>query len=61
MHQRKGKKILIYFLLLITVGSINSANVNTLQFKKIKDINIVGLGDYDNMIILNNIKKFKFK
>ena len=56
MHQRKGKKILIYFLLLITVGSINSANVNTLQFKKIKDINIVGLGDYDNMIILNNIK-----
>ena len=28
MHQRKSKKILIYFFLLITVGSINNINLD---------------------------------
>ena len=35
MHQRKGKKILIYFFLLILVGSINNDSLNNLNFKKL--------------------------
>ena len=27
MHQRKGKKILIYFFLLLLVGSINNIDI----------------------------------
>jgi len=56
MHQRKSKKILIYFFLLLLVGSINNVGLNNLRFKEIKDINIVGLSDIDNTILLKEIK-----
>ena len=36
MHQRKSKKILIYFFLLILVGSINNNSINNLKFEKSK-------------------------
>jgi cell division protein FtsQ len=56
MHQRKGKKILIYFLLLFIVGSINNISLNNLKLKKINYININGLGENDNAILLQEIK-----
>jgi cell division protein FtsQ len=56
MHQRKGKKILIYFFLLLLVGSINNIDLNGLKFKEIKDINVNGLEDFDNAILLQKIK-----
>jgi cell division protein FtsQ len=56
MHQQKNKKILIYFFLLLLVGSINNINLNNLKFKKINDINIIGLGNNDNLILLQKIK-----
>ena len=56
MHQRKGKKILIYFLLLFIVGSINNISLNNLKLKKINYININGLGKNDNAILLQEIK-----
>ena len=40
MQQRKSKKILIYFFLLLLVGSINNINLNTLELQNINDINI---------------------
>ena len=43
MQQRKSKKILIYFFLLLVVGSINNINLNSLKFQKINNINITGL------------------
>jgi cell division protein FtsQ len=55
MPQRKGKKILIYFLLLLFVGSINNDKINNLKFEKIKDINVLGLGHNDNQVLLYNI------
>jgi len=48
MHQRKGKKILIYFFLLILFGSINNISFNSLKYKGIANINVKGLKDYDN-------------
>ena len=56
MHQRIGKKILIYFSLLLLVGSINNIDLNNLKFQKIIDIKIVGLDNEDNSILLQDIK-----
>ena len=55
MPQRKGKKILIYFFLLLIVGSINNDTINKLKFEKIKNIKVLGLGHKDNQILLSNI------
>ena len=41
MQQRKSKKILIYFFLLLVVGSINNINLNGLKFQNINNINIM--------------------
>ena len=56
MHQRKSKKILIYFFLLFLVGSINNIDINDLKFQSITDINIIGLEDKENSILLKKIK-----
>ena len=55
MPQRKGKKILIYFFLLLLVGSINNDTINSFKFENIKNINVLGLGHKDNQVLLSNI------
>ena len=59
MHQRKSKKILIYFFLLFLVGSINNININNLKFQNVKNINVTGLENEDNSIISKKIKNLK--
>ena len=49
------KKILIYFFLLLLVGSINNDTINSFEFDKIKNINVLGLGHNDNQDLLYNI------
>ena len=61
MHQRKSKKILIYFFLLFLVGSINNIDINDLKFQSITDINIIGLEDKENSILLKKIKDLNLK
>ena len=61
MHQRKGKKILIYFFLLILVGSINNINFSSIKLKKIDSIKVLGLGDKDNSILLKEIKNLNLE
>ena len=56
MHQRKSKKILIYFFLLIIVSSIGNNTINNYKFKKIENINIFGLDQKNNQILLNKLK-----
>ena len=58
MQQRKSKKILIYFFLLLLVGSINNINFNSLELKNINDINIVGLDVDDKSSLHQKIKNF---
>ena len=59
MHQRKSKKILIYFFLLFLVGSINNINIDNLKFLAVKDISVTGLENEDNSIISKKIKSLK--
>ena len=58
MQQRKSKKILIYFFLLLLVGSINNINLNALKLQNINNINIVGLEAEDKSSLHQNIKNF---
>ena len=61
MHQKKSKKILVYFFLLIVVSSISNNAINNLKFDKIKNINISGLDQKDNQILLNKIEKLNLE
>ena len=58
MQQRKSKKILIYFFLLLVVGSINNINLNGLKFQNINNINITGLDIKNKLILLKQIENF---
>ncbi len=61
MHQRKSKKILIYFFLLILVGSINNNSIKNLKLDKVKNVNIFGLEKKDQKIILYNLNNLDLK
>jgi len=58
MQQRKSKKILIYFFLLLIVGSINNISFNNLKFQNIININITGLDIKNKLILLKQIENF---
>ena len=61
MHQRKSKKILIYFFLIIAISSINNLSLNNLKFNNISDIKISGLSKKENNILFQEIKKMNLK
>ena len=61
MHQNKSKKILFYFFLLFVVGSINNITLSKIKFFQIKNINIKGLADVENEILLSNLNNIFLK
>ncbi len=61
MHQRKSKKVLIYFFILIIVSSIGNHTINNIKLSKIQNINIFGLEQKNNQIILNKIKNLNLE
>ena len=61
MHQRKSKKILIYFFLIIVISSINNLSIHNLKFNNINDIKISGLSKKENNILLQDIKKLNLE
>ena len=56
MHQQRGKRILIYFVLLFFLGSINNINLTEFKLLNIKNVNISGLDETNNIEILAEIK-----
>ena len=58
MQQLKSKKILIYFFLLLIVGSINNINFNSLKLQNINNVDITGLDIKDKSILLTEIQNF---
>ena len=61
MHQNKSKKILFYVFLLFVVGSINNITLSNIKFFQIKNINIKGLADIENEILLSNLNNIFLK
>jgi len=61
MHQRKSKKIFIYFFLIILISSINNLSLYNLKFININDIKISGLSKKENNILFQEIKKMNLE
>ena len=61
MHQQKGKKILVYFFLFLIVGSINNTVLTKIRFEKIKNIQISGLNQNQNLNLLESIQVLNLK
>jgi cell division protein FtsQ len=61
MHQQKGKKILIYLFLFLIVGSVNNTALTKIRFEKIKNIQISGLNQNQNINLLKSIKEQNLK
>ena len=55
MHQRASKKIIIYFLLFISIGTVNNIELNNKNFLKIKKINIFGFNDIEVLNVENDL------
>ena len=47
--------------MLVLVGSINNNSINNLKFEKIKNINIFGLDENDQIILLDDLKNLDLK
>ena len=56
MHQRRSKKLLIYFFLLIIISSTNNISLKNLEFQKVRNIEISGLDEMENKLIIDQIK-----
>ena len=56
MHQQKGKKTLIYLFLFVIVGSINNIGLSNAKLENIKNINIFGLDNIENINLKKQIK-----
>ena len=61
MHQRKSKKIFIYFFLLFFLGSIQNTNLNINNFKNNYSLKVSGLGETENKKLIKEIKNSNLK
>ena len=61
MLQKKSKKVLIYFLLLFLLGSINNIGLNKIQFSGISNIKILGLGNENNNFLSESINNLQLE
>ena len=55
MHQRTSKRIIIYFLLFILIGTVNNTQLNNQNFFKITKINIFGFNDIEVLNVENEL------
>ena len=61
MQLKKSRKVLIYFFLLILLGSINNISLNKINFNKLQNIKITGLNNADSKKLQNNIQNLRLE
>lgn len=61
MQQRKSKIVIIYFLFLIFLGSINNISLSKVNFNKVENIDISGLNKFDIENLLKDLKKLNLE
>lgn len=59
MPHQKSKKIILYLLLFLIIGTLNNKNINNIEFSKIREIKVSGLDDKTNFNLLNSLEIFK--
>ena len=55
MHQRKSKKILVYIILFLTIGTFNHKNFAEINLKKKIKIDVSGLNQKNNFTLKNDL------
>ena len=55
MHQRKSKKILVYIILFLTIGTFNHKNFTDSSLKETIMIKVSGLDEKNNFILKNDL------
>ncbi len=61
MHQRKSKKIILYFFLLFSVGTLNNLEINNYKFYKIQKIKVTGLEHSENQSLIKDLTNLNLK
>lgn len=61
MPHQKSKKIILYLLLFLILGTLNNENINNTEFSKISEIEVSGLDHETNLNLLNSLEIFKDK
>ena len=61
MHQRKSKKILLYFFLFLILGTVNNHFFDKINLLKLKNIKVLGLNENTNLKIANDLIFLKFQ
>ena len=61
MQLKKSRKVLIYFFLLILLGSINNITLNKINFNKLQNVKITGLDNADSKKLQNNIQNLRLE
>ena len=61
MQQRKSKQVLIYFFLLLLLGSITNINFQNIKILNLNKIKVSGLDDKGNRELANKIENLKLK
>ena len=61
MQQSKSKIVIIYFLFLIFLGSINNISLSKVNFNKVENIDISGLNQFDIENLLKDLKKLNLE
>jgi cell division protein FtsQ len=59
MPIKKSKKILLYFFLFLTIGTLNNKHANNFEFPKIDQISVSGLTELENLEILKSLEVYK--
>ena len=59
MHQRKSKKILLYFFLFLIIGSLNNKNLINRNFTEINKISVKGLDKKNNQKLEEDLNYLK--
>ena len=61
MHQKKSRKILLYFFLFILLGTTHNLYLKKLELPKIEQIEIIGLNEKENNEISKDLKRYKYQ
>ena len=61
MRQLKDKKIFLYIIVFVILGSINNQSMTNLELFKVKNINLHGLEVLQKENLLNNLDNLKNK
>ena len=59
MLQKKNKKIFLYFIFFLVLGTLNNRYINKIDFLKLSKVNIQGLDEKDRISLLRKLENYQ--